>query len=183
MKPMLISGLQMLVNGEWLNGHVLEIHAGKIHALASGASNDSHLKFPQEYFLVPGFIDLHIHGANNFDVMDGTTQALEEIQTALAQEGVTGFLATTMTASNERIAAVLTAVAEMPNTSSVLGVHLEGPFISPEKCGAQLSAIKLPDYNIVKDWQVLANNSIKLMTIAPEPVSYTHLTLPTKRIV
>ena len=93
---------------------------------------------PTGAIVVPGFIDLHIHGAGGSDTMDGNSQALKTIGQTLVKEGTVGFLATTMTQSEENIERALTAVKEFKDTDGarVLGVHLEGPFISPDFAGA-----------------------------------------------
>ena len=131
-----------------------------------------HHHFPADYYLIPGLIDLHVHGANGKDVMDGTEEAMQAISVALAQEGVTGFLATTMTADVERIEAalqVIPKVIEKPEGAAILGVHLEGPFISKEKMGAQHGDhVRSPDVSLFQKWQSLSGDSIKLVTLAPE---------------
>jgi N-acetylglucosamine-6-phosphate deacetylase len=132
-------------------------------------------QFPENFTLAPGFIDMHVHGANGADVMDATPEALSVLSHALAAEGVTGFLATTMTASVEQIEKTLCAVRDFmcsrkdKKGAEILGVHLEGPFLSPKKVGAQ-RADKLLEPNIkyIKQWQALASGVIKLVTLAPE---------------
>jgi N-acetylglucosamine-6-phosphate deacetylase len=117
-------------------------------------------------------IDLHIHGAKGKDVMDGSLEAFSVISHALACEGVTGYLATTMTASNERIEKILALVPEAmknPDGAAMLGIHLEGPFIAKDKMGAQSGDLtQHPDPELVKKWQSLAQDSIRLVTLAPE---------------
>jgi N-acetylglucosamine-6-phosphate deacetylase len=133
------------------------------------------LEFPTSYHLVPGFIDMHTHGANGHDVMDATPEALLEISKTLAREGTTSFLATTMTAEVEKITAALLTVSHFiqqnhpSQGAKILGVHLEGPFLASTKMGAQAGdKIILPSIELVKQWQDLANNVIKLVTLAPE---------------
>src|SRR5690349_15311229 len=87
--------------------------------------------FPANYHLIPGLIDLHVHGINGHDVMDATPDALTSISQALAKEGTTSFLATTMTASEQEIEKTLLAVRDYKamqyDGATLLGVHLEGP--------------------------------------------------------
>ncbi len=92
--------------------------------------------------LTAGFIDQHIHGAGGADAMDGTEEALQTISKTIAREGTMGFLATTMTQSPENIRQALKTIKEVMEKgeyqgAEVLGVHLEGPFISPKHIGAQ----------------------------------------------
>lgn len=126
------------------------------------------------YLIAPGFIDQHIHGAAGSDAMDGTIQDLGKIAEAVAKEGVTGFLATTMTQSKENISKALNSVKDyMKNNpksgARVLGVHLEGPFISPAFVGAQpIEHVQTPSVAAFKHYQEASGNSIKEVTIAPE---------------
>src|ERR1700730_13386444 len=99
--------------------------------------------FTNGYKMIPGMIDLHIHGAGGADTMDATTQAIETIASILPQEGTTSFLATTMTQEVEAIERALSNVAQYienhnyEGKAEVVGIHLEGPFISPKRIGAQ----------------------------------------------
>ncbi len=126
----------------------------------------------QSLFLLPGFIDSHIHGANGFDVMDSTQQALEGIANHLVKEGVTSFLATTMTQSNENIEASLVNVKNYVDHfegAELLGVHVEGPFLSVKRAGAQpVEFMQPPSISLLERWHELSGGFIKIMTIAPE---------------
>ncbi len=128
----------------------------------------------EEMVVVPGFIDQHIHGAKGFDAMDGTYEALEGISLALPKEGTTAYLATTMTQSPENINNALKAVKEYkelnkPEGALVLGVHLEGPFISTSMIGAQpLEYVANPNVEIFKKYQEVSGNNIRLVSLAPE---------------
>jgi N-acetylglucosamine-6-phosphate deacetylase len=173
----IFSGMQVLIEGEWQSNLAVVIEEGLIQALLPEQMIKHHLPakqylFPSDCYLIPGLIDLHIHGAAGSDVMDGEGEALLNIGRALAEEGVTGFLATTMTAESTQIEKVLQVVATVMREnerSGILGIHLEGPFISKEKLGAQgCSGVVLPDLALMKHWQKIANQSIKLVTLAPE---------------
>ena len=124
--------------------------------------------------VVPGFIDQHIHGAGGSDGMDGTEKDLQTISATIAREGTTGFLATTMTQSPENISKALVAVKEIMEKgefdgAEVLGVHLEGPFISPKHIGAQpLEYVAKPSVEVFDEYDRLSGGNIKIVTLAPE---------------
>lgn len=129
--------------------------------------------------VLPGFIDEHIHGADGVDVMDGTVDALSVVSKALAREGTTSFLATTMTQSRDNILKALSAIktymdmAKQPNGcdggAEILGVHLEGPFISEKHIGAQpLKYLSDPKPQVFDEYFAASGNSVKLVTLAPE---------------
>ncbi|MBO4262547.1 MAG: N-acetylglucosamine-6-phosphate deacetylase [Clostridia bacterium] len=124
--------------------------------------------------LLPGFIDEHIHGAGGADAMDGTEEALQTISEVVAREGTTGFLATTMTQSKENITSALTAVKKVMQKgeykgAEVLGVHLEGPFISPKHVGAQpLEYVAAPSAKTFDEYRKASGGNIKIVTLAPE---------------
>lgn len=123
---------------------------------------------------IPGFIDIHIHGANGADVMDKDPEAIEKISSALPAEGTTSFLATTMTQSATDIAEAVKRIKnyfQVQNSggAELLGIHLEGPFIHPNKAGAQPSEfIDRPDIERLK--RLFANDldCLKIITMAPE---------------
>jgi N-acetylglucosamine-6-phosphate deacetylase len=91
--------------------------------------------------LLPGFIDLHVHGGVGQEAMDASPDGLRAMAHFYAEHGVTGFLATTWTDSRERITAALEAITEMqgpqPDGATILGAHQEGPYLNPAQCGAQ----------------------------------------------
>lgn len=122
-------------------------------------------------YVAPGLIDLHIHGYLGHDVCDADPDGIKEIAGGIVKNGVTGFLATTMTVSMDVILRSIDAVRSVMeksrtwNGSRVLGVHAEGPFINPKKKGAQEEAFILkPDAQMVID----NADVIKYITIAPE---------------
>ncbi|MCL1695000.1 N-acetylglucosamine-6-phosphate deacetylase [Lysinibacillus sp. BPa_S21] len=126
----------------------------------------------KNWFLLPGYIDMHIHGSAGHDVMDATQLALHQMARSLVQEGVTGFLATTMTQSIEAIESALMNVAQFENNddeASLLGIHVEGPYVSKKRAGAQpIEYIILPSTKQFASWQNMSKQRIKQVTIAPE---------------
>lgn len=124
-------------------------------------------------YICPGFIDLHVHGSGGADVMDGTNEALETISLSLARGGTTSFLAATMSASREDIARTLGCIADTIKNgvagAGIAGAHLEGPFLHPEKKGAQKEVhLRPPDLDEFRDYAVAARGTLKMITIAPE---------------
>jgi len=122
--------------------------------------------------VAPGFIDVHIQGAGGASVLDADQNALETISRTLAQLGTTGFLATTVFkpgAKNLPIAVATENTGRDLGGANLLGIHLEGPFISLEKKGGILpNSICKPSLKILKEIQRLTGKTLKMMTIAPE---------------
>ena len=121
--------------------------------------------------LLPGFIDLHVHGGAGHDTMDATPTALAAMAAFFAQHGVTAFLPTTMTAPHEDIRNAVAAVgglsAQPPTGARMLGVHVEGPYISPVYPGAQPpSFIRPPD--LAEFAELLRAGPVRMITLAPE---------------
>jgi N-acetylglucosamine-6-phosphate deacetylase len=124
-------------------------------------------------WLLPGFIDVHVHGGYGADFMDATTETLDTITRFHARNGTTSMLATTMTASREDIDRVLGEVhSYMSNPmpyAQLLGVHMEGPFISPKWAGAQdPNLMVLPQLGWLEDWHERFPQLVRQLTLAPE---------------
>ncbi len=132
------------------------------------------IKIPENAIVVPSFIDEHIHGAVGADTMDGSLQALSNMADALVKEGTTAFLATTMTQSKANIEKALAAVKEYKDLhrkdgADLLGVHLEGPYISSSFAGAQpIEYVVKPDIEEFDEYNKISGGSIKIVTVAPE---------------
>lgn len=125
------------------------------------------------HLLVPGFIDVHIHGALGRDVMEGTVEALEVISRFLARHGTTAYLATTVSASPIKIVQAVEALGsqvDQPYSGArMVGIHLEGPFINPDKRGAHPAEyIRRPSARIFGQLLDHSAHQIKCITLAPE---------------
>ena len=164
---------QVLVEGKGFVKTDLLFEDGKIAKIGENLGEEL-TAIPENAIVVPGFIDEHIHGAFGADAMDGSVKALSDIATAVASEGTTGFLATTMTQSPENIKNALSAVKDYVNAKSesgaeVIGVHLEGPFISPKHIGAHpLEYVAVPSQETMKKYVEYSGNNIKIVSLAPE---------------
>ena len=109
----------------------------------------------------PGLIDIHTHGADVADTLDDTPEKLSVFE---AKHGITSFLPTTMTVSNEKLSSVLNKPLPKVSGAQILGYHLEGPYINEKYKGAQNSKyIRNPDISEFSKFQ-----NIKMVTIAPE---------------
>jgi N-acetylglucosamine-6-phosphate deacetylase len=121
--------------------------------------------------VLPGFVDVHVHGAVGHEVMDGDPAGLAAMSAFFATHGVTSFLATTWTAPAEETLQALRSVAEVMGTTlrgaEVLGAHMEGPYLSPGRCGAQdPESVRPPDLGEAE--RFLDTGAVRLMTVAPE---------------
>lgn len=126
-----------------------------------------------EGYIIPGFIDIHVHGGNGEDFMDSNKEVLDTITSYHCSQGTTSMLATTMTAPKAAIDSVLKEVNEykqheMPYTR-LEGVHLEGPFISPKWPGAQNPEhIVHANIDWLEEWETAYPGLVKQVTLAPE---------------
>jgi N-acetylglucosamine-6-phosphate deacetylase len=121
-------------------------------------------------YIVPGFVDQHIHGVANVDAMDNDETKLHVFSEALVKEGTTSFLPTTMTYDLGVVKEVITKVSKVASSVSganIVGVHLEGPFLSPKFIGAQ-NPIYIQSPNVEMFKLVNVDDMIKLVTYAPE---------------
>ncbi|OIJ12845.1 N-acetylglucosamine-6-phosphate deacetylase [Anaerobacillus arseniciselenatis] len=179
MKEFFITNINIITETTTIPSGFLQVKNGKIARV--GRMSDyptetevEQFKFSPRFTLIPGMIDIHIHGGNGSDVMDGTHSALANIAKSLPKEGVTSFLATTMTHRSNKIETTLKNTASYMKKQSgceaeILGIHLEGPFISSHKAGAQPSNYILkPNVPLFKKWRNLADVTIKVVTVAPE---------------
>ena len=122
-------------------------------------------------YVLPGFIDVHVHGGAGYDTMDGSVEGLATMANFFAQHGVTGFLATTMTAPHQEILHAVAAVGQWEpqasNGARLLGLHDEGPYISLKFPGAQPAAYIRPP-SLPEFAELLAAGPVRMITLAPE---------------
>ncbi len=126
----------------------------------------------QGRIIAPGFINVHIQGAGGADILDGTPEALGTISKTCARFGTTSFLATTVFKpgrDNRHLALAAECVGQDLGGANLLGIHLEGPFISPLKRGMILpECICPPSSEILEKIRSITKGHLKMMTVAPE---------------
>ena len=162
----------ILTPGGWINGSIS--YAERVTGIAGGAADPA---TNGDDYIVPGFIDLHVHGGGGKDIMEGG-DAPHVIAAMHAKHGTTSMLATTMTAPPHEIVAALKAIgaacaARRPGAARILGVHLEGPYINSGKLGAQ------PNYaraaTLAEVQQLGTHAPMRLITVAPEIAGHLRL--------
>ncbi len=143
------------------------IRDGRIAALGEAKSPGRTPELDAEgRYLAPGFVDLHVHGGAGADFMDGDPDAARAIAQFLAAHGTTGLLATIVPGPLDRMRKAMAAVAGVPG---ILGIHLEGPFLSPEKAGALDPGWFLPPgREAFRELVAGFEGAIKVVTFAPE---------------
>lgn len=188
-----------LWDGDSLLEHpILAVEDGRIlsistRATAESPSTPNTLDFPNAT-LAPSFLDVHIHGASNHDVMEATPAALDSIGRFLASRGTGHYLATTVTAPVDDTLRSLSALAKLLNKPAdespiarPVGIHLEGPFLSHLKRGVHppehLQPANIALFDRLYD---AAEGHVRLMTLAPElpgaPALATHATSRSVRV-
>ena len=140
-----------------------------IQRIQEEVPTDCHIIDAKGMYIAPGLIDVHVHGSCGADTMDQTKEAIEVISTGISKNGVTSFLPTTMTMSQEDIYGALDVIRLCMNQplkgAKVLGAHMEGPFINAIYKGAQSDKyIMKPNYQFIENY----TDVIKLISYAPE---------------
>jgi N-acetylglucosamine-6-phosphate deacetylase len=162
----------ILTPGGWIRGEIS--FGGRIDAITGAAADPS---TNGDDYILPGFIDLHVHGGVGKDIMEGG-DAPHVIAAMHAQHGTTSMLATTMTAPPYEIEAALAAIGaackeRRKGAAHILGVHLEGPYINSGKLGAQPNYARAATLAEVQQLGTLA--PMRLITVAPEIAGHLRL--------
>jgi N-acetylglucosamine-6-phosphate deacetylase len=175
MKSVLLNNATLVLPGGIQEHSSVLVADGKIASIVGqgvGAKADVSIDLANQR-LFPGFIDVHNHGAVGTDVMDATQTDLDKISRYLASQGVTGWLPTTVPASDENYVRVRQAVEgamqKQGNGARVLGMHYEGPFVNTSLCGA-LHKDYFKSYSGPADLTNLHSpaTGAKMITVAPE---------------
>lgn len=169
----IIQGGIVYVDGRFQEGLNLLIEQEKIVDITGEqASSDGNTIDAGGSFVAPGFIDIHTHGCNGADTMDGTVEAIQAMSAFWPAHGTTSFLPTTMTADVKSIQKSISAVFQamkMPSGADILGINLEGPFLCPRAKGAHREELivnpSVPSYE-----SMLPDNMdiVRIVTVAPD---------------
>jgi len=167
--PQTITAARLVTSSKtWVNPIITIGDDGLIQSIETDTNSKA------DTILTPAFLDIHIHGAMNHDVMEGTPEALGKISRFLATRGVGHYLPTTVTAAVDPTLRGLEGIAtnieaEQHDGAVPLGIHLEGPFVSHAKRGVHPPEhILPPSIELFDRFQQAARGHIRLITIAPE---------------
>lgn len=182
---LLIFAKKILTPARWIEDAALFVKNGKVawvgekrdcpHKKAGGT-----LRF-KNAAVVPGLIDLHIHGAGGLDLLDASESNLPLISKTLVRFGVTGYLATLCAAPEDKLNKALSAIAahsrKKQKYARLLGIHLEGPFLNKSAKGAMDErCFHLPSIPLWEKFWKASRSRIKVVTLAPELTGSGRLT-------
>ena len=183
MKSVLLKNATVALPDRELAGAAVLVTDGKIAAVGSDLRDSAAEQIDLAgAILLPGFIDVHNHGAVGVDVMEATPDGLQQVSAYLATQGVTGWLPTLVPGSDENYASVAAAVSEAMrasegkpervsegNRARILGLHYEGPFVNSAQCGA-LHVEHFKTYSKPGDLDLLRvpEKGARMITLAPE---------------
>jgi N-acetylglucosamine-6-phosphate deacetylase len=157
-----------LVSPGWMREGALLFGNGVIFGTDDGAADE--IIDAEGRIVMPGFIDIHSHGADGKDVCDGSVESIRHISMKKLQEGVTTWLPTTLTQPEDRLREIAAHCAEAMRNQEFCrmpGIHLEGPFINPEKAGAQNPQFaRMPDAREIDALHAIV--PLKIISLAPE---------------
>jgi N-acetylglucosamine-6-phosphate deacetylase len=150
----------------------IEFQKSKIRYVGKHRASEAEITDYGNAWILPGFIDIHVHGLAGYDAMDQEPDCINHISEHLTKKGVTGFLATAQTAPHEEILDALKRIRQAKDHgvqgAKVLGSHLEGPYINHKRIGAQQEYIRKPTIEELKDLINVSAGNLKLVTLAPE---------------
>ncbi|GAA1763730.1 N-acetylglucosamine-6-phosphate deacetylase [Kocuria aegyptia] len=144
------------------------VHAGPRSGYSGGDPGRHHVLAPGQMVL-PGLVDVHCHGGFGADFSSSEEEAIRATLDAFHRQGTTTLVASLVTASREDLLAAEPLLAELTGEGLVAGIHLEGPFLSTARCGAQDPAqMREPDLELAADLVAAAAGTLRTMTFAPE---------------
>lgn len=175
MTATLIRNVRLLQQNESNPGSVL-VRNGLIELADTGDNGTEHAADVEidgsGHLLIPGMIDVHIHGAEGFDMMDGTVRSVEAVSEACARTGCTSFLATSVSSSIEDLLTMISNVSEVAGRepgAQIVGIHIEGPYLNAKRKGMQNERyLRHPDLDEMSMILRESGTLIRMVTLAPE---------------
>lgn len=170
-KRLILTNAKIVLPDRIITGAIL-LNDGKIKKIYEGSMVGELGGIDVEgRYIVPGFIDVHIHGAGGADAMDNTEEALRTISKFIAQHGTTSFLATTLTSSKETLKEVLEKIGKLQNENiegaTIFGAHMEGPYFDVQYKGAQNDKyIKPAGIKEIEEYLNVKPGLVKLFSMA-----------------
>ena len=170
-KRLILTNAKIVLPDRIITGAIL-LNDGKIKKIYEGSMVGELGGIDVEgRYIVPGFIDVHIHGAGGADAMDNTEEALRTISKFIAQHGTTSFLATTLTSSKETLKEVLEKIGKLQNenieAATIFGAHMEGPYFDVQYKGAQNDKyIKPAGIKEIEEYLNVKPGLVKLFSMA-----------------
>ena len=156
----------LLITGQFFDSY--------IHLNPIANPNDDLIIDATNCLVIPGLIDIHLHGACGYDFCDASPQAIKHITRYELSQGITTLFPTTMTTTSQKTLDILKAIynftlSPSSATAHIAGIYLEGPYISALQCGAQdINSCREPNLDEIKHFQQTAPGLITFLTLAPE---------------
>ncbi|RAV17194.1 N-acetylglucosamine-6-phosphate deacetylase [Mycolicibacterium sp. GF69] len=165
----LIAAGTMVLDDQVCKPGWLATSAGRIIDCAPGpAPRPPDHDFP-EHVVVPGFVDMHVHGGGGASYTDGISSQIEQAAEFHLRHGTTTTVASLVTASSDDLLRQVRVLAEMTRQRTVAGIHLEGPWLSTARCGAHdPKLMREPDSREIDTLLTAADGTIRMVTLAPE---------------
>ena len=166
---MIIKNVNIITKCEILNNYCIEIKDGVISNIAKNIDTDNYIDGLGR-FLSPGFVDMHIHGGGGYDFLDENDEAYQKITYAHMIHGTTSMVPTLVASSIDDLKKAIIRYKNAKNyVCNLLGLHLEGPYLNKEQCGAiNIDCLHDPNIEEAKELIELANGAITRITLAPE---------------
>lgn len=170
MKTLIRNGIVYLDDCKFHKGNLI-IQGQRILDFNQDEETTAQIIEAEGMYVIPGLVDLHLHGCDGVDFCDGTEEAIGKIVDYETKHGITSLCPATMTLQKKELVKIVSAFRtyQHKHGNRLAGMNLEGPFINPDKRGAQAKEnCILPDLEFFKELQEASGNGIKLVTVAPE---------------
>ncbi|QEH61819.1 N-acetylglucosamine-6-phosphate deacetylase [Spiroplasma chinense] len=170
---MILRNAKIVLKDKIIENGWLEIENETIKSINEGDTQQEGIDLKGQW-LLPGFIECHVHGGYGVDFETGTVEAYQKFGKMIPKEGITSYIQASVTNSKENNLKYLSAFKEFmknqdENSAKCLGLHMEGPFISPAKKGAhELSLLEDPNIEVMKEFIELSDDNVRIITYAPD---------------